>query len=90
MPYLFATLRLCDFATPDSASSVPTQTNPNRAYSLIGTSMGREANQIVKKVEEYRRDPGAFEKALVTDDERSTSFATARAHPHASVKPAPP
>ncbi|HBU28286.1 MAG TPA: hypothetical protein DEB56_00065 [Thiobacillus sp.] len=34
-------------------SSVPTQTNPNRAYSLCGTSLGREANQTLTAVEQY-------------------------------------
>lgn len=34
-------------------SSVPTQTNPNRAYSLCGTSLGREANANVQAVEKF-------------------------------------
>jgi phospholipase C len=34
-------------------SSVPTQTNPNRAYSLIGTSRGRDANLSLSAVEQY-------------------------------------
>lgn len=33
--------------------SVPTQTNPNRAYSLCGTSIGREANSSWTAVEQY-------------------------------------
>ncbi|HVV87622.1 MAG TPA: alkaline phosphatase family protein [Kofleriaceae bacterium] len=33
--------------------SVPTQTNPNRAYSLCGTSLGREANANLQAVEQY-------------------------------------
>jgi phospholipase C len=33
--------------------SVPTQTNPNRAYSLCGTSLGREANANLGAVEQY-------------------------------------
>jgi phospholipase C len=33
--------------------SVPTQTNPNRAYSLIGTSQGRENNLHYSAVETY-------------------------------------
>lgn len=35
--------------------SVPTQTNPNRAYSIIGTSQGRENNQSLSAVEQYNR-----------------------------------
>lgn len=34
-------------------SSVPTQTNPNRAYSLCGTSLGREANSNLSAVEQF-------------------------------------
>jgi phospholipase C len=34
-------------------SSVPTQTNPNRAYSLCGTSLGREANANLEAVEQF-------------------------------------
>ena len=34
-------------------SSVPTQTNPNRAYSLVGTSMGRESNLSWTAVEQF-------------------------------------
>lgn len=34
-------------------SSVPTQTNPNRAYSLCGTSLGREANASYTAVEQF-------------------------------------
>lgn len=34
-------------------SSVPTQTNPNRAYSLCGTSLGREANANLQAVEQF-------------------------------------
>jgi len=37
-------------------SSVPTQTNPNRAYSLIGTSQGRENNLSYSAVETYVAD----------------------------------
>lgn len=33
--------------------SVPTQTNPNRAYSLCGTSLGREANSNSFAVEQF-------------------------------------
>ena len=36
--------------------SVPTQTNPNRAYSLIGTSQGRENNSNIQAVETYIGD----------------------------------
>src|SRR5947209_1110201 len=36
-------------------SSVPTQTNPNRAYSLIGTSCGRDANQQLSAVEQFEQ-----------------------------------
>jgi len=36
--------------------SVPTQTNPNRAYSLIGTSQGRENNLQYSAVETYIGD----------------------------------
>jgi phospholipase C len=35
-------------------SSVPTQTNPNRAYSLCGTSLGREANSNWEAVEQFK------------------------------------
>ncbi len=35
--------------------SVPTQTNPNRAYSLCGTSIGRENNLQLNAVEQYDR-----------------------------------
>jgi phospholipase C len=34
-------------------SSVPTQTNPNRAYSICGTSAGREANANLHAVEQF-------------------------------------
>ena len=34
-------------------SSVPTQTNPNRAFSLVGTSLGREKNQSISAVETF-------------------------------------
>jgi phospholipase C len=34
-------------------SSVPTQTNPNRAYSICGTSLGREANANLQAVEQF-------------------------------------
>jgi phospholipase C len=34
-------------------SSVPTQTNPNRAYSLVGTSAGRDANQSITAIEQF-------------------------------------
>ena len=34
-------------------SSVPTQTNPNRAYSLCGTSLGREANANLMALEQF-------------------------------------
>ncbi|MGD2119476.1 MAG: alkaline phosphatase family protein [Chromatiales bacterium] len=34
-------------------SSVPTQTNPNRAFSICGTSLGREANANLQAVEQY-------------------------------------
>ena len=34
-------------------SSVPTQTNPNRAYSICGTSAGREANANLQANEHY-------------------------------------
>jgi phospholipase C len=34
-------------------SSVPTQTNPNRAYSLCGTSLGREDNANLQAVEQF-------------------------------------
>jgi len=34
-------------------SSVPTQTNPNRAYSLCGTSLGREANANLQALEQF-------------------------------------
>lgn len=34
-------------------SSVPTQTNPNRAFSLCGTSLGREANANLQAVEQF-------------------------------------
>jgi len=33
--------------------SVPSQTNPNRAYSLCGTSLGRESNQSITAVEQF-------------------------------------
>jgi phospholipase C len=33
--------------------SIPTQTNPNRAYSLCGTSLGREANSNLQAVEQF-------------------------------------
>lgn len=33
--------------------SVPTQTNPNRAYSLCGTSLGRENNLNITAVEQF-------------------------------------
>ena len=33
--------------------SVPTQTNPNRAYSLCGTSLGRENNLTITAVEQF-------------------------------------
>lgn len=43
-----------NFAVSDRwFSSVPTQTNPNRAYSLCGTSLGREANANLKAVEQF-------------------------------------
>lgn len=34
-------------------SSVPTQTNPNRAFSICGTSLGREKNQSITAVEQF-------------------------------------
>ena len=34
-------------------SSVPTQTNPNRAYSLVGTSAGRDANLSISAIEQF-------------------------------------
>ncbi|MEA2721591.1 MAG: phospholipase, partial [Candidatus Eremiobacteraeota bacterium] len=34
-------------------ASVPTQTNPNRAYSLVGTSLGRDANLRLSAVEQF-------------------------------------
>ena len=34
-------------------SSVPTQTNPNRAFSLCGTSLGREANANLRALEQF-------------------------------------
>jgi phospholipase C len=34
-------------------SSVPTQTNPNRAYSLVGTSLGRDQNLNEDAVEQF-------------------------------------
>ena len=34
-------------------SSVPSQTNPNRAYSLCGTSLGREANANLQALEQF-------------------------------------
>lgn len=34
--------------------SVPTQTNPNRAYSLCGTSLGRESNLQLDAVEKFQ------------------------------------
>jgi phospholipase C len=34
-------------------SSVPTQTNPNRAYSLCGTSLGRDNNLNIAAVEQF-------------------------------------
>jgi len=37
-------------------SSVPTQTNPNRAFSLCGTSLGREKNQTMAATEEFNTD----------------------------------
>lgn len=36
--------------------SVPTQTNPNRAFSLLGTSEGRENNSHYNAVEQFTRD----------------------------------
>jgi phospholipase C len=33
--------------------SVPTQTNPNRAYSICGTSLGRESNSSISAVEQF-------------------------------------
>ncbi len=36
--------------------SVPTQTNPNRAFSLMGTSEGRENNSHYNAIEQYTRD----------------------------------
>lgn len=41
-------------ATSDAwHASVPTQTNPNRAYSLVGTSLGRDANEDISAVEQF-------------------------------------
>ena len=34
-------------------SSVPTDTNPNRAFSLLGTSLGRERNAHITSVEKF-------------------------------------
>lgn len=34
--------------------SVPTQTNPNRAFSLCGTSLGRENNQSITAIEQFK------------------------------------
>lgn len=34
-------------------ASVPTQTNPNRAYSIVGTSCGRDANLSLSAVEQF-------------------------------------
>lgn len=43
-----------NFAVSDRwFSSVPTQTNPNRAYSLCGTSLGREANANFRALEQF-------------------------------------
>lgn len=33
--------------------SVPSQTNPNRAFSLCGTSLGRESNLVLSAVEQF-------------------------------------
>jgi phospholipase C len=33
--------------------SVPTQTNPNRAYSICGTSLGRESNMNLTAIEQF-------------------------------------
>lgn len=35
--------------------SVPSETNPNRAYSLLGTSMGRESNANIHAQEQFER-----------------------------------
>lgn len=43
-----------NFAVSDRwFSSVPTQTTPNRAYSICGTSLGREANSNLMAVEQF-------------------------------------
>jgi phospholipase C len=42
-------------------SSVPTQTNPNRAYSICGTSLGREANSNLLAIEQFDA-PTVFNK----------------------------
>jgi phospholipase C len=42
-------------------SSVPTQTNPNRAYSICGTSLGREANSNLLAIEQFNI-PTVFNK----------------------------
>lgn len=43
-----------DFAVSDRwFCSVPTQTNPNRAYSICGTSLGRENNSNIWAVEQF-------------------------------------
>jgi phospholipase C len=36
--------------------SVPSQTNPNRAYSLIGTSQGWESNASISAVQQFKGD----------------------------------
>lgn len=52
LPYLYAAAQMG--AISDAwFCSVPTQTNPNRAFSLCGTSLGREANLHLSAVEQF-------------------------------------